>query len=231
MIVSSAAGHRSFPQAAVYGATKFAQRGFLEALHHELVRHRRRCHRCLSGARSRRTSTITPASTVACRTGASPGSRRSCRRGNRRRGRARQTRRVRAPKHPVARHPARYLAAAGGSVPAPRRGPLGGTGSVADDGHDRGATGRHHQARGRRDRERRQHRADARRRSRRCDRAGGWARVQEESNRKAPIGLGEAVETTAGDMPSKWVIHAATMELGGPTSAEIIRKRDRQHAA
>jgi O-acetyl-ADP-ribose deacetylase (regulator of RNase III) len=31
------------------------------------------------------------------------------------------------------------------------------------------------------------------------------------------------VETTAGEMPSKWVIHAATMELGGPTSAEIIR--------
>jgi O-acetyl-ADP-ribose deacetylase (regulator of RNase III) len=25
-------------------------------------------------------------------------------------------------------------------------------------------------------------------------------------------------------MPSRWVIHAATMELGGPTSAEIIRK-------
>ena len=36
VIVSSAAGHRAFPQAAVYGATKFAQRGFLEALHHEL---------------------------------------------------------------------------------------------------------------------------------------------------------------------------------------------------
>jgi O-acetyl-ADP-ribose deacetylase (regulator of RNase III) len=54
-------------------------------------------------------------------------------------------------------------------------------------------------------------------------RAGGPA-VQEESDRKAPIGLGEAVETTAGEMPSKWVIHAATMELGGPTSADIIRK-------
>jgi O-acetyl-ADP-ribose deacetylase len=54
-------------------------------------------------------------------------------------------------------------------------------------------------------------------------RAGGDA-VSEESERKAPIGLGEAVETTAGDMPSKWVIHAATMTLGGPTSAEIIRK-------
>jgi O-acetyl-ADP-ribose deacetylase (regulator of RNase III) len=53
-------------------------------------------------------------------------------------------------------------------------------------------------------------------------RAGGRA-VEEESDRKSPIGLGEAVETTAGDMPSKWVIHAATMELGGPTSAEIIR--------
>jgi O-acetyl-ADP-ribose deacetylase (regulator of RNase III) len=53
-------------------------------------------------------------------------------------------------------------------------------------------------------------------------RAGGRA-VEEESERKAPIGLGEAVETTAGHMPSKWVIHAATMTLGGPTSAEIIR--------
>jgi O-acetyl-ADP-ribose deacetylase len=54
-------------------------------------------------------------------------------------------------------------------------------------------------------------------------RAGGRT-IQEESNRKAPIGLGEAVETTAGEMPARWVIHAATMELGGPTSAEIIRR-------
>ena len=54
-------------------------------------------------------------------------------------------------------------------------------------------------------------------------RAGG-PEVQRESNEKAPIGLGEAVETTAGDMPARYVIHAATMELGGPTSAEIIGK-------
>jgi O-acetyl-ADP-ribose deacetylase (regulator of RNase III) len=54
-------------------------------------------------------------------------------------------------------------------------------------------------------------------------RAGGPA-VQAESNRRAPIDLGAAVETTAGDMPSRWVIHAATMELGGPTSADIIRR-------
>jgi len=52
-------------------------------------------------------------------------------------------------------------------------------------------------------------------------RAGGPA-VQEESNERAPIELGQAVETTAGDMPARYVIHAATMELGGPTSAEII---------
>jgi O-acetyl-ADP-ribose deacetylase len=54
-------------------------------------------------------------------------------------------------------------------------------------------------------------------------RAGG-ATVDEESRRKAPIGLGDAVETTAGDMPSRWVIHAATMDLGGPTSADIVRR-------
>jgi O-acetyl-ADP-ribose deacetylase len=54
-------------------------------------------------------------------------------------------------------------------------------------------------------------------------RAGG-PEVQAESNERAPIGLGEAVETTAGEMPCRWVIHAATMELGGPTSAEIIRR-------
>src|SRR5438067_688779 len=54
-------------------------------------------------------------------------------------------------------------------------------------------------------------------------RAGGPV-VQRESDSLAPIGLGEAVETTAGEMPCRWVIHAATMELGGPTSAEIIRR-------
>jgi O-acetyl-ADP-ribose deacetylase (regulator of RNase III) len=54
-------------------------------------------------------------------------------------------------------------------------------------------------------------------------RAGGPA-VQRESASKAPIGLGDAIETGGGEMPCKWVIHAATMELGGPTSAEVIRR-------
>src|SRR5438552_14533630 len=52
----------------------------------------------------------------------------------------------------------------------------------------------------------------------------GGPEVQRESAACAPIELGEAVETTAGDMPARWVIHAATMEPGGPTSAEIIRR-------
>jgi O-acetyl-ADP-ribose deacetylase (regulator of RNase III) len=53
-------------------------------------------------------------------------------------------------------------------------------------------------------------------------RAGGPA-IQRESDQAAPIGLGEAVATGAGELPARWVIHAATMELGGPTSAEVIR--------
>jgi O-acetyl-ADP-ribose deacetylase len=61
-------------------------------------------------------------------------------------------------------------------------------------------------------------------------RAGG-PEVQRESDEKAPIGLGEAVETTAGEMPARWVIHAATMELGGPTSAEIIEQATRSTLA
>jgi O-acetyl-ADP-ribose deacetylase (regulator of RNase III) len=54
-------------------------------------------------------------------------------------------------------------------------------------------------------------------------RAGGPT-VQAESSELAPIGLGEAVSTAGGAMPCRWVIHAATMELGGPTSAEVIRR-------
>src|SRR5215213_6617552 len=61
-------------------------------------------------------------------------------------------------------------------------------------------------------------------------RAGGPA-VQRESSERAPIGLGEAVETTAGDMPARWVIHAATMELGGPTSAKTIEMATRSTLA
>jgi O-acetyl-ADP-ribose deacetylase (regulator of RNase III) len=54
-------------------------------------------------------------------------------------------------------------------------------------------------------------------------RAGGPT-VQQESAERAPIALGSAVATTGGQMPCRWVVHAATMELAGPTSADIIRR-------
>ena len=50
------------------------------------------------------------------------------------------------------------------------------------------------------------------------------AALERESRERAPIGLGDAVETTAGELPARYVIHAATMELGGPTSAEVIER-------
>ncbi len=53
--------------------------------------------------------------------------------------------------------------------------------------------------------------------------AGGPV-IDTESRAAAPIGLGEAVATSGGAMPCRWVIHAATMELGGPTSADIIAR-------
>jgi O-acetyl-ADP-ribose deacetylase (regulator of RNase III) len=62
-------------------------------------------------------------------------------------------------------------------------------------------------------------------------RAGG-PELERESRERAPIGLGEAVETTAGDMPSRWVIHAATMvNPGGRSSAEVIERATRSTLA
>lgn len=65
-------------------------------------------------------------------------------------------------------------------------------------------------------------------------RAAG-SELERESRERAPIGLGDAVETTGGDLPAPWVIHAATMELGAlrgdasgapleGTSAEVIER-------
>src|SRR3954454_24829400 len=61
-------------------------------------------------------------------------------------------------------------------------------------------------------------------------RAGGPA-IQDESDAKAPIGLGDAVETSAGDMPARWVIHAATMEMDFRTDGEIIERATRSTLA
>src|ERR671929_2184129 len=52
--------------------------------------------------------------------------------------------------------------------------------------------------------------------------------LERESRERAPIELGAAVATTAGDMPSRWVIHTATMvDPGGRSSAEVIERATR----
>jgi O-acetyl-ADP-ribose deacetylase (regulator of RNase III) len=62
-------------------------------------------------------------------------------------------------------------------------------------------------------------------------RAGGEA-LERESRAKAPVPVGEAVETTAGDMPARWVIHASTMaEPGDRTSAEVVEQATRSTLA
>jgi O-acetyl-ADP-ribose deacetylase (regulator of RNase III) len=61
-------------------------------------------------------------------------------------------------------------------------------------------------------------------------RAGGPT-IQQESDVKAPIALGEAVETSAGAMPARWVIHAATMGLDLETNAQLIEKATRSTLA
>ena len=53
--------------------------------------------------------------------------------------------------------------------------------------------------------------------------AAGEALIR-ESEQRAPIGLGEAIETTGGDLPARWVIHAATMHPDGQTGAAVIAK-------
>jgi O-acetyl-ADP-ribose deacetylase (regulator of RNase III) len=62
-------------------------------------------------------------------------------------------------------------------------------------------------------------------------RAGG-PELERESRERAPVPVGEAVETTAGDMPARWVIHAATMaEPGGRASAEVVEQATRSTLA
>ena len=50
----------------------------------------------------------------------------------------------------------------------------------------------------------------------------GGPAIQEECTQKAPIPVGGAVETTAGNLKAKFVIHAATMGMDFQTSPKII---------
>jgi len=56
----------------------------------------------------------------------------------------------------------------------------------------------------------------------------GGERIQEECERLAPIRLGAATVTTAGNLKALFVIHAATMRPGEKATAESIRLATRQ---
>ena len=51
----------------------------------------------------------------------------------------------------------------------------------------------------------------------------GGPAVHEDCERLSPIALGEAAVTTGGRLQAIYVIHAASMHLGGQTSAESLR--------
>ena len=54
-------------------------------------------------------------------------------------------------------------------------------------------------------------------------RTKGGPRIQEECDRIGAIRLGEAAVTPAGNLKAYYVIHAASMQLGGQTTAESLR--------
>jgi O-acetyl-ADP-ribose deacetylase (regulator of RNase III) len=54
-------------------------------------------------------------------------------------------------------------------------------------------------------------------------RSQGGPSIQAECDRLAPIRVGEAVATGAGDLPAKLVIHAATMPPGGGATEDTVR--------
>jgi len=55
-------------------------------------------------------------------------------------------------------------------------------------------------------------------------RSRGGSSIQLECNRHGPVELGGAALTGGGDLPARYVIHAAAMHLGGSTTAESIAK-------
>ena len=54
---------------------------------------------------------------------------------------------------------------------------------------------------------------------------GAGEALERESRAKAPVPVGEACATSAGDLPARYVIHAATMaQPGGRTDADVVRR-------
>lgn len=59
----------------------------------------------------------------------------------------------------------------------------------------------------------------------------GGPTIQEECDRIGPIAIGEAAITTGGKLKARHVIHAASMRLGGRTTAESLRASTRNSLA
>ncbi len=58
-------------------------------------------------------------------------------------------------------------------------------------------------------------------------RAKGGPSIQAECDKLGPIPIGEAALTGAGKLPARYVIHAASMRLGGRTSEAALRDATR----
>jgi len=58
-------------------------------------------------------------------------------------------------------------------------------------------------------------------------RAGGPA-IQAECRKIGPVEVGDAAITAGGNLQARYVIHAASMELGGRTSADNLRRSTRR---
>lgn len=55
----------------------------------------------------------------------------------------------------------------------------------------------------------------------------GGPQIQAQCDRHGPVAVGEAAITGAGDLPAKFVIHQASMQLGGRTTARSLRDSTR----
>ncbi len=56
----------------------------------------------------------------------------------------------------------------------------------------------------------------------------GGPSIQEECRKIGPIAVGDAAITTGGRLKAKWVIHAASMRLGGRTLADSLSSSTRR---
>jgi O-acetyl-ADP-ribose deacetylase len=58
-------------------------------------------------------------------------------------------------------------------------------------------------------------------------RTKGGPSIQQECDQLGPVKLGDAAITGAGDLPARYVIHAASMRLGGRTTEPSLRDATR----